>query len=139
MSQHPIKCGLTPAETASVADTLRQLADHLEAGGPAAYVSGALIVDYGREFVAESLSENAVQRSPGPGRITVHANLVLRDQVEAPPGGVAAQHDQTWRLPLRWDGKPMRVPKDGEWYRVRNEFYIAGSRKRKAHWIYEEA
>lgn len=129
---------ITSHGAAAMADSLRRIADMLERGGPRAYVSGAITIDHRNDTAATPLSDHVVQRDLGLAYVEVVADLVLRPNLNAPPGGVKTHTERASGVQLRWDGKPMRAPRKGEWYRVKTRFLNASSNFKSPHWIYEE-
>lgn len=127
----------------AMADELTSLANLLRAHGPAAYVSGAIMVSRKNEDAAlfDYGDGKVVSTARGPDRIAVQSDLVLRvlPASASPPGGVVLWPTTGFTPALRWDGGPQRPPRKDEWYKHGTRFKCAGRNLKKPRWIYNES
>ena len=101
----------------ALVDTLRQLAAHIESNGPAAYLSGGVVIDFEQETydLHDSLSGRVVRRLCGPRTINVKSDLALRGGVSYAPS-LGIKQTICAGIRYQWDGEPPRAPKRGDFY-----------------------
>ncbi len=119
---------------------LRNLADHIELNGPGVIVGGTLSINVENEVIHSEGERGRYQAHVKATDITVEANLQLRGRCESPSHGLKASRAEDGFI-VRWDGKPPRAPKRGEYYNIgddTNWVRQATRNLKRAYFIYEE-
>ena len=123
---------------------LRNLADHIELNGPGVIVGGMLSINIENELIHSESERGHYQAHVRATDITVEANLQLCGRSESPMNGLKMMRAEDGFI-VRWDGKPPRAPKRGEYYlagwNVENDpgYTRKATRNlKRAYFIYEE-
>ena len=123
---------------------LRNLADHIELNGPGVIVGGTLSINVENDLIHSESERGHYQAHVRAVDITVEANLRLRGRMKSPMNGLKPTRAEDGFI-VRWDGKPPRAPKRGEYYlagwNVENDpGYVRQATRnlKRAYFIYEE-
>lgn len=130
----PIIKNMDLASAVAVVERLRMIADHIEQGGPAVYLSGGVAVNLNRDS-----HEHAFGRVAGTQTIELQSDLTLRGVPwYAPQQGIKMflANDGAF---YRWNGEPPRPPKKGEFYCIGDEVKCAPRDLKRPRYIVQES
>lgn len=122
----------------SLIEGLREIADHLERYGLAAYHSGGLVLG-----VENDVEVPYTGRRENTGRLylSLSGSIMLHAVVPlgaAPPTGLREWPACAGHPTLRWNGEPQRPPRKNEWCMDKGRFIRPCRTLKKPRWIYEE-
>lgn len=134
---------ITTKAAVSLVSELRELADFIERHGPAVYLGGGLAIDIQDDFSRHVTFDGAaIRNQPVARTLQLNADMQLRlhPAPEAPALGLKKRRATDGAI-VRWDGKPQRAPKRGEYYMYPDDegrqVFRAANDHKKPKWIME--